>query len=69
MRIETFKCDRCNQKIESRRSVMKLVINDCDYGELVDMDLCPECTDKLEWFLGIKEAYPFEEGVDQHDGE
>ena len=47
-------CDRCSKKIGNRRSVMKVLINDCDYGELVNMDICPECTDKLGGFLGIK---------------
>ena len=67
MRIETFKCDRCSQKIAGRRQVMKLLINDCDYGELVDMDLCPECTDKLGGFLGLNQEFPFD-GGDPHDG-
>lgn len=55
MRIETFKCDRCNQKIGNRRSVMRILIEDCDYGELANLDLCPECIDKLGGFLGINQ--------------
>lgn len=62
MRIETYKCDRCSQKIGNRRSVMRILIEDCDYGELVNLDLCPECTDKLGGFLGINQEFPYDEG-------
>ena len=67
MRIETYKCDRCNQKIGNRRSVMRVLINDCDYGELVNLDLCPECTDKLGGFLGLNQEFPFD-GGDSDEG-
>ena len=67
MRIETYKCDRCNQKIGNRRSVMRVLINDCDYGELVNLDLCPECTDKLGGFLGLNQEFSFD-GGDSDEG-
>ena len=46
---------------------MRILIEDCDYGELANLDLCPECTDKLGGFLGLNQEFPFE-GGDPHDG-
>lgn len=62
MKIVTFKCDRCSQKIENRRQMVRILIEDVDYGQLANLDLCPECTDKLGGFLGLNEEFPFEGG-------
>ena len=55
MREVSYKCDRCSKKHINANQIMK--INICDgstYYDLLDFDLCLECTDKLAAFLGIE---------------
>ena len=62
MRLIAYKCDRCNQKIERRGQVIRIEVQDADYADLIGMDLCPECTNKLGGFLGLNEEFPFNGG-------
>ena len=55
MREITYKCDRCNKRHIKADQIMKIIINDASTKyDLLDMDLCLECTDKLAAFLGIE---------------
>lgn len=67
MKFITYKCDRCSQRIESHRSIMKVAVCDSDGNEVIFLELCPECMDKLGGFLGLNQEFPFE-GGDPHDG-
>ena len=53
MREVTYKCDRCSKKHIRADQIMRINISDGMY-DLLDMDLCLECTDKLAAFLGIE---------------
>lgn len=53
MREIFYKCDRCNKKYLYASSTMQINISDGPY-DLLTMDLCLECTDKLAAFLGTE---------------
>ena len=64
MKIIKYRCDKCFKEA-STNEMFNITLENLQYDyELLSMDLCSECTKKLEQFLGVSlitpEELPFE---------